>query len=362
MAILRVNVRPAARVQVRHRWGWPSAEQFTKTDADHTHLSDFFPSSPDPDDNHHEYEQSQEPPVDAPIWQRIVWKLMPSTTVGRALVSATARLRDAGCATASLDAQVILAHVLVQERSWLFAHYNYTLSDDEAERYTELIARRVTSEPVAYIVGHKEFYGLDLEVDSRVLIPRWETELLVDTALDYLDTQSQRTLHVADIGTGSGAIALAIAASSPQAVVYAVDISADALAVASRNAHRLDERGQVRLLAGDLLAPLPRRMDMIVANLPYINSADYGGLDRDVRDYEPRLALEAGVDGLDAIRRLLKQIPDAVLPGAVVILEIGSDQGHAVCDLAAALLPQARDIELRQDYAGRDRIVIINFP
>lgn len=287
---------------------------------------------------------------------------MPSTTVGRALVSATARLRDAGCATASLDAQVILACVLTQERSWLFAHHDYALSEEEAERYTDLIARRVANEPVAYIVGHKDFYGLDIEVDSRVLIPRWETEMLVDTALDFLDSQSQRTVHVADVGTGSGAIALALAANSPHAAIYAVDVSADALAVARRNALRHDERRQVRFLLGDLLAPLPRRVDMIVANLPYINSVDYHGLDPDVREYEPRLALEGGADGLDAIRRLLAQAPDALLSGGVVLLEIGSGQGRAACDLAAALLPNALDIELRRDHAGRDRIVTITFP
>lgn len=295
-----------------------------------------------------------------PIWQRIVWKLMPSTTVGRALNSATERLRDAGCMSAHLDAQVILAFVLGTDRSWLFAHYDYTLNDDESERFTDLIARRAASEPVAYLVGRREFYGLDLSVDQRVLIPRPETEMLVDAVLNYIGTREpQPVVRVADIGTGSGAIALALATNCVQTEVYAVDVSSDALAVAQENVRRLDRRGQVTVLQGDLLATLPEKVDIIVANLPYINSRDYAELHPTVRNFEPRLALEAGPDGLDAIRRLLQQAPHVLRPNGLIVLEIAHDQGALILQTIEEWLPQAQQIDLRTDYADLDRMVMI---
>ncbi len=172
------------------------------------------------------------------MWQQINWRLMPQTPVGRAIVSATQRLDDAGSSTPNLDAQVILAHVLQVERSWLFAHYDYELTQDEAERYSDAVARRAAAEPVAYIVGKKEFYGLELLVDRRVLAPRPETEMLVDAVLDWIERRPGRAVTVADIGTGSGAIALAVAANCPDVTVYATDVSQEALTVAAAQ-HRL---------------------------------------------------------------------------------------------------------------------------
>ncbi len=253
----------------------------------------------------------------APLWQRIVWKLTPATTVGGALNSATQRLQSADNDTPRLDAQIILAHVLNVNRSWLFAHHDYKLSKDEADAYTELIVRRMDHEPVAYLTGHREFYGLDFIVDQRVLIPRPETELLVDTVLDQIEMRVEelppgRHIRVADVGTGSGAIALAVATNCAKAVVFATDLSDDAINVARANIRRLDKRCQVRLLQGDLLEPLSNKVDMarvdiLAANLPYINSRDYSCLAPGVRNYEPQLALEAGPEGLDTIRRLLQQ-------------------------------------------------------
>lgn len=285
---------------------------------------------------------------------------MPSTPIGRALNSATTRLRDAGISTAGLDAQVILAYVLGVERSWLFAHHDYALDEMQTEHYTSLIARRAGQEPVAYLVKRKEFYGLELAVDRRVLIPRPETELLVDAVLDHLAGREQDdAIRVADIGTGSAAIALAVAHNCPHAHVYAVDISLDALEVARANVARLDERGQVDVLTGDLLTALPERVDVIVANLPYIKSIDYQQLEPTVRQYEPQLALEAGPDGLDAIRRLLEQAPQHLRENGLIVLEIAHDQGRGVIAVAEALLPQAKQVELKVDYAGLDRIVMI---
>jgi len=284
---------------------------------------------------------------------------MPATTVGGALNFAKQRLDSTGCPTAHLDAQVILAYVLGVERTWLFAHYDYQLTAEQANAYTSLIVRRMEHEPVAYLVGRKEFYGLDFVVDRRALIPRPETELLVDAVLDQAEAYDGAPVRIADVGTGSGAIALAVATNCPNAIVYAVDVSVDALEVARQNIARLDEREQVTLLHGDLLQPLPECVDIIVANLPYISQRAYYTLDADVRDYEPQLALEAGPEGLDAIARLLRQAPKCLNFNGVIYLEIGSDQGAAVLALVKAQLPHAQAISLRQDYSGRDRLVTI---
>lgn len=291
--------------------------------------------------------------------KNVVWKLVPGTLVGRALVAATQRLEEAGSDTASLDAQVILAHILGKERAWLFAHYDQALSQEEAETFTDMVARRAAAEPVAYLVGHREFYGLDLVVDHRVLIPRPETELLVDAVLDHIESRANQQVRMVDVGTGSGAVAVAVAANCPSVQIYAIDLSTSALEVAAENVRRHDSRGQITLLQGDLLSPLPEPVDIIAANLPYITSRDYPNLMADVRDYEPRLALEAGPEGLDLIERLLDQAPGHLYPGGVIFLEIGADQGQAVLKLVERLLPQARHIGLRQDYHGYDRLVVI---
>lgn len=291
--------------------------------------------------------------------QRVVWKLAPWTTIGRALVAATQRLEEAGAETAGLDAQVLLAHLLGVDRAWLFAHYDHTLDPNQTESYAELVARRAAAEPVAYLIGHREFYGIDLLVDRRVLIPRPETELLVDAVLDHIASRPDPHVRLADVGTGSGAIALSVATNCPTATLYAIDLSADALAVARANLERLDPRRQVTLLHGDLLAPLPETVDIIAANLPYIAVPVYVTLAADVRDYEPRLALEAGPQGLDTIYRLLSQAPAYLNPGGVLFLEIAHDQGEAVIELIHMLLPQASTVALHQDYHGLDRLVVI---
>lgn len=352
MAILQVNVRPALSLP------FPVDSQRSES-TDEAHLLT----------NHHTTQPSyslQTDPSDPlftaqppSFWQKVVWRLMPSTTIGRALISARERLDEAGSPTASLDAQVILAYVLGVDRSWLFAHHEHTLSAEQATAYTELIARRIHHEPVAYLIGRKEFYGLDFQVDRRVLIPRPETELLVDVVLDFVSGQQDSGYLVADVGTGSGAIALAVAANAPHVQVYAIDLSPDALAVAQANVDQLDVRKQVRLLQGDLLTPLPEAVDVIVANLPYISSTVYPKLDADVRDYEPKLALEAGPEGLDAITRLLQQAPHYLRPEGMIFLEISYDQGKAALALAHTLLPNAYNISLRQDYHGHDRLLTI---
>ncbi|MFO7632887.1 MAG: peptide chain release factor N(5)-glutamine methyltransferase [Caldilinea sp.] len=291
------------------------------------------------------------------MWQEVVWRLSSDATVGQAVNAATQRLEEAHIATARLDAQVILAHVLGVDRSWLFAHYEHVLTPEHADRYTELVVRRMAREPVAYLVNHREFYGIDLYVDHRVLIPRPETEMLVDQVLTEATFHSAQQLIVADVGAGSGAISIAVAVNAPNTRVYALDVSADALEVTRRNveAHCLGDR--VTLLQSDLLTVLPERADIVVANLPYVTSRDYKTLEPDVRNYEPTHALVAGPHGLDVIARLLPQLPDHCMPGGLVVLEIGHNQGDVVMRLVEKMLPQVTQLELHRDYQGHDRVV-----
>jgi len=294
--------------------------------------------------------------------ESIIWNLAPDATVGSALNSATQRLKEAENDTAFLDAQVILAHVLGVDRPWLFAHGETELQPAHSQAFTELIARRVDHEPVAYLIGRREFYGLELAVDKRVLIPRPETEMLVDEVLSEIEARTSsgaESVNVADIGTGSGAIALAIAVNEPRARIQAIDVSRKALAVARINVQRHDARNQVTLHQGNLLEPLTEPVDILVANLPYISTREYATLDPTVRSYEPRLALESGNEGLDAIAQLLRQANSHLAPRATIYLEIGRDQALSVFKLAQNVLPRMRDIALHQDYQGHDRMVVI---
>ena len=285
-------------------------------------------------------------------------ELAPQTSVGDAIRRGAQRLAETSAGSARLDAQLLLAHVLGTDRSWLFAHFDTILTAGQSAGFAALIARRHAHEPVAYLVGYKEFYGIAVQVDRRVLIPRPETEMLVDAVLKLAAARAAQRLLVADVGAGSGAIALALASHAPGVHVYAVDVSADALAVAAANRARLQLQERITLLQGDLLAPLPERVDVVVANLPYVTSADYSALEPGVGLYEPRLALEAGAQGLDVIARLLPQLPAALNPGGVALLEIGYNQGEWMLDLVARTLPAAR-ATLDQDLQGHDRMVTI---
>lgn len=289
------------------------------------------------------------------------WSLTQGTTVGRALISAAQRLSEPSSETARLDSQVLLAHVLNQSRSWLFAHHEHELSEEDCRRYADLITRRRRREPVAYLLGRKEFYGLDFAVDQRVLIPRPETELLVDLVLAQISDRSGRPVVVADVGTGSGAIAITVAVHAPEAKVYGTDISQDALDVAEENRQRLTPEAGPQFLEGDLLSPLPEPADVIVANLPYIADEEYSGLQSDVRDYEPGLALKAGVEGLDLIERLLVQLPSKVQTRGAVLLEISPRQGEVVQKMAQDLRPKPSYVGLRRDYSGLVRMVTLEF-
>ena len=272
-------------------------------------------------------------------------------------------LEQHGCDSPRLDAELLLAHALGLSRARLLARFDQELSPAELTRYRQLIERRRAHEPVAYIVGHKEFYGLDFYVDRRVLIPRPETELLVEKAIELAGRVGDRgyglyPLTLADVGTGSGAIAVSLAVHLPQATIYALDSSAEALEVAARNVRHHRVEGRVHLLRGDLLSPLPEPVDIVVANLPYVSETELAELPPEIRCYEPLSALDGGPNGLRHIRRLLAQAREYLSPHGAVILEIGATQGKAVAELARQHFPTA-EIEIAKDYGGLDRVVIV---
>ncbi len=286
------------------------------------------------------------------------------TTIRQTLVQGILTLTKAGQVNARLDAQVLLSHTLHIERSALYAYPECLVTPEQEQQFFTLIERRSHGEPVAYLTGHKEFYGLDFLVDKRVLIPRPETELLVEAALKVCRQMLAvgRTPVVADIGTGSGIIPVTLAVLEPRLpYLYASDISADALEVAYLNCQRHHVEDRVRLLHGDLLAPLPEPVDILTANLPYVGTDEMDELPPDVRAYEPRLALFSGPDGLDLLHRFFTGLHESrkLVQGAVVLLEIGYRQREPLTRLLHEIWPQAR-ISFTKDYAGWDRVLQAN--
>lgn len=250
------------------------------------------------------------------------------------------------------EAEVLLRHVLGITRVQLYLEPGRELSHDEREKLRDILKRRLNHEPTAYITGHREFYGLDFAVDSNVLIPRPETELLVEKALGLAKYVPGYT--IADIGTGCGAIAITLALHLPEARVIATDISAAALNSARRNCHTHGATERVTLLEGDLLSPLPEPVDMIVANLPYVREGELSQVN--TAGFEPSLALYGGTDGLAQIRRLCGQVGSKLRPGGSLLLEIGKGQSQDVIGFLGTLFPAAR-VELFPDLNGIDRVV-----
>ncbi len=284
-------------------------------------------------------------------------------SVRQALHWAAQTLSGAAIPSPRLDAEVLLAHVVGCDRGWLYARPEFYLTREQREAFESAVQRRTHREPVPYIVGHREFYGLDFMVDARVLIPRPETELLVERTIEAAGQmeQAQGNLTLADVGTGSGAVAVSLAVALPGAAVYATDASKAALEVAALNAARHGVADRVHLFEGDLLGPLPRQLHVIAANVPYVPTDLLATLAPDVVDYEPLTALDGGADGLSHLRRLLGQASNWLAPQGWMVLEIGADQGQEVVGLASHFFPQA-NVELFQDYAGLDRIVRIEIP
>jgi release factor glutamine methyltransferase len=287
-----------------------------------------------------------------------------AASVGDALRAAAQRLRASGSRSPRLDAELLLAASLGVTRSDLFRRPERTLTEAEAERFESFMRRREAREPVAYIRGVRAFRTVELEVTPEVLIPRPETETLVEVALETLAAAPASGAGVSheplalDLGTGSGCVALALAAENPFVHVVATDISEAALGVARRNAARLGLEGRVDFAASDLFAGLPagRLFDLIVSNPPYISAAEYAGLEPNVRDYEPRLALFAGADGLDVHRRLVPEAAGRLRRGGTLALEVGMGQAAAVRELIAAAGSFAVARE-RADLGGIPRVV-----
>jgi len=285
------------------------------------------------------------------------------TTISQTLVAAADVLRASGVEDARLSAEALLAHVLGEGRIYLIAHADESLSVGQDAAYAALIARRSAGEPVAYLTGHRGWYDLDLCVTSAVLVPRPETEGLLERALAWAERHAVHA--VVDVGTGSGALAIALARSLPHARVFATDVSPAALALAQENLARIAEGAgpdrpgpAVTFLQGDLLAPLPAPVDLIVANLPYIGEQEYEGLARDVRLFEPHLALVGGASGHELTARLLAAAPHYLLPGGALYAEIGPPQADAVHAAARAAFPRA-EARLETDYAGLTRYLAV---
>src|SRR5438876_5136614 len=277
------------------------------------------------------------------------------TTIHQALEQATLSLTQADQTNARLDAQLLLSHTLHTERSFLYAYPEHVLTSQQEQHYQTLIERRSRGEPIAYLTGHKEFYGLDFLIDKRVLIPRPETELLVEAALNacrkMLD--AGRTPIVADIGTSSGIIPVTLAVLEPRLpYLYASDISTDALDVAYLNCLRHHVEGRVHLLYGDLLAPLPEPIDILTANLPYVGTDELDELTLDVRAFEPHLALFSGPLGLDLLRRFFIELQHSqkLAERALLLLEIGYQQREALTSMIQEIWPHAI-LAFTKDYA-----------
>lgn len=256
---------------------------------------------------------------------------------------------------------MLLRHVLGVARSdFLSLVYagEACLTYAQALRLSALIERRLDGEPLAYIVGQREFYGLDLEVDEAVLIPRQETELLVELALEYLANRDEEhgPLVVMDVGTGSGAVALAVAAHADNARVIGVDISPSALTVAMRNRDRLHRSG-VEFVLGDMLTAIAAPVDVIVSNPPYIPGGTLASLAVEVRR-EPVVALDGGVDGLDHFRRLATQAGERLAPGGVLIVELMPEQMDAAMEIAHRTMPNIAWVNTRPDLMGNRRALV----
>jgi release factor glutamine methyltransferase len=276
-------------------------------------------------------------------------------TPAEALRVARSRLRDAGIEDAGLEAEVLLRHALGLDRAQLYSRLQEELDDDRLATFHRLVERRLSHEPTAYIVGHKEFYGVDLEVTPDALIPRPETEILIDEALRLVPNGP---CIIADVGTGCGALAIVLATRLPRATIYALDSSEPALVLAARNVARLRLNQRIRLLHGDLLDPLPAPVDLIVANLPYVKSSDWESLRPEIREYEPRQALDGGPDGTRELERLLRAAPSKLQAGGRVLAEIGCDEGERLLAVAREFFPAAC-VDIKKDLAGLDRILVI---
>ncbi|MGI4827131.1 MAG: peptide chain release factor N(5)-glutamine methyltransferase [Janthinobacterium lividum] len=291
-------------------------------------------------------------------------KQLPTSGDAQNRLTAKSVIVQAASRVARRDAETLLLHVLGRDRAWLLAHPDALLTAAQDATFDALITRRAAREPLQYLTGYQEFYGLDLHVSPAVLIPRPETELLVEAVLDWAQEPVPASLHLVDVGTGSGAIALALATHLASAEITALDLSLEALAVAQANAQRLGLAKRVRFLHSDLLDAVPpnltsgHRVDAIVSNPPYVPQKDKPTLQPEVRDFEPHGALFAGDDGLAIYQRLIPEAFALLRPRGLLAMEFGFGQK---ADLAT-LLHSWENVRFLDDLAGIPRVVLATRP
>lgn len=281
-------------------------------------------------------------------------------TVRRILDWTINYLKEQGSESPRLEAEILLAHARNCRRIQLYTQFDQPLTDQERGVMRNLVKRRGAAEPVAYLVGHKEFFSLDFLVRPGVLIPRPETEVLVSEALD-----AARTIpvpRVLDLCTGSGCVGIAIAKNAPAAQVTAVELHEPALAAARENVERNGVQGRVMVLQGDLYAPIPsgERFELIVSNPPYVAQSEISELPRDVRDHEPHSALDGGPDGLDVIRKIVEDAPAWLAPGGRLLLEFSPEQAGGIRDLCERR--GFANTAIKNDLAGRPRVIAARLP
>lgn len=279
-------------------------------------------------------------------------------TIGKILKWTEEYFAKAGIDTPRLDGEVLLCHVLNKERIHLYVHFDQPLNPSELAQYKEYIRQRVRHKPVAYIVGHKDFMGLDFKVTEDTLIPRPDTEILVEAVISRLKTTGDNGGTIADIGTGTGAICLSLLNYLSSLKAVTVDISEKALEVARDNAQRLGLSDRIEFFQGDLLEPIKnRKFIAIVSNPPYIPEGDIAGLEPDVKDFEPVSSLAAGADGLDCYRRLVAEAGELLEDGGFLAMEIGINQAEPLRKLGQE--HGWGRCEIIKDLAGIDRVVIL---
>lgn len=277
--------------------------------------------------------------------------------LGQSLRSTERKLVCAGIGDARIEADLIWMTALEVDRAELYARTNQEPTTEQAGRAEALMTRRLNHEPAAYLMGHREFYGVDLVVGPGALIPRPDTEALVEEALRIAASRPPN-LTIADIGCGTGAIAIALATNLPHAIVTAIDISSRALELARENMDRQSLTDRITLREGDLLEPLSGPVDLVTANLPYVMSSELPTLDPEVRMFEPPVALDGGDDGLDLVRRLVSSVVVYLKPAGVVLLEMDPRQIASASNFVAQALPDAV-VRVVNDLAGRERVLVV---
>ncbi len=294
------------------------------------------------------------------------YKELMTTSIAQAILQGTHCLRKAGVAEARREAGSLAAHVVGRNRSFIMAHADDSLTAEQLDTLRAFVERRAQGEPLQYLTGHQEFFGLDFEVTRDVLIPRPDTELLVETAVKLL-SNSEAASFICDVGTGSGCVAVTLLHELPHARAVASDISPAALVVAKRNAARHSVTDRIDFLLSDCFArlaehnPSPSPFDIIVSNPPYVAEHEFADLQREVRDFEPRSALVAGDDGLSIIRRLLFDAGSYLKTGGHLLFEIGFQQGERVRQLIEQPVNQRRWklLDIHKDLQGIPRTVVL---